>query len=98
VVNERASDDAYRNEEVRNALLVLGPCLAILVPAALNIAQSTVGDHACEEQRVEPWERAIEASDETPVQGKVKVAGVMYLASFAVCTTLVSFAVHCGSL
>jgi hypothetical protein len=96
VINETASDDAYGNEEVRNALLVLGPCLAILVPAALDITQGTVGDHAREEEWVEPREGAVEASDETPVQGEVEVAGVMDLASFAVCAMLVSFAFTAG--
>lgn len=43
-----------------------------------------MADHTCEEERVEPRERAVEASNESPVQGKVQVAGVVDLARLAI--------------
>lgn len=77
---------AYRNEQVGNLSLVLSPSLTVLVPAALDVTQSTVADHARKEQRVEPRERAVKAGNKTPVQGKVQIAGVVDLASLAICT------------
>ena len=76
----------YRNEQVRDLSLILPPCLAILVPATLNIAHRTVGDHAGKEQRIEPRKGAAEPSDETPVKGKVQVTGVVDLACLAICS------------
>lgn len=45
----------------------------------MNITARAVDDHAAEEDRVEPREWAAEAGDETPVQRKIGVAGVVYL-------------------
>lgn len=68
---DKESRKTHRNEQVRDPSFILEPGLPILGPAALDITQSTVADHACEEEGVEPRERAGEASYETPVQGKV---------------------------
>ena len=83
VINNRRK--THRNEQIRHPSLILEPGLPVLGPAALDIPQSTVADHASEENRVEPRERAAEASDQTPVQRKVQVASVVDLASLAVC-------------
>ena len=80
----RSNRDTHRNEQVGNLSLVLGPGLTILVAAALNVTQSTVGDHAGKEERVEPWERAGEASNQPPVQGEEKITGIVNLAGLAV--------------
>lgn len=80
----RAQAETYRNEQIRHLSLVLGPRLAVLVPAALDIAERTVGNHAPEKERIEPRERAVEASDEAPVQRKVEVACVVDLASLSI--------------
>lgn len=74
----------HGNEQVRNLSLILSPSLTVLVPAALDITQRTVTDHARKEQRVEPRERAVKASDKTPVQSKVQIAGIVDLASLAI--------------
>lgn len=75
----------YRNEEVWNASLILGPSLAVLVAAALDVPKSTMRDHARKEDGIEPRERAVETGDKAPVKGKVEVACVVDLASLAVC-------------
>lgn len=79
------SGNTHRNEQVGNLLLILSPGLAVLDTAPLDITQSTMGDHASKENGVEPGEGAGEASDQTPVQGKVQIASVVDLASLAVC-------------
>lgn len=48
----------YRDEEVRDATLILEPSIAILSAAALNVTQSAVGNHEAEEDGVEPREGA----------------------------------------
>lgn len=48
----------YGNEEVRNPSLILEPSLAVLIAAASNVASGTMGNHADEENGVEPGERA----------------------------------------
>lgn len=75
---------AYGDEQIRNLSLVLHPGFAVLVPAALDVTQGTVGDHAREEDGVEPGEWAAEAGNQAPVQGKVKIAGVVDLTSLAI--------------
>jgi hypothetical protein len=53
----------YGNEEVRNLSFVLEPSVAVLGPAAVDIASCTVGDHTAEEDGVEPREGALESGD-----------------------------------
>lgn len=36
-------------------------------------------NHESEEDGIEPWERTIESSDQTPAEGEVKVGGVVDL-------------------
>jgi hypothetical protein len=48
----------YRNKKVRKTPFVLQPRIAILGTAPLNVSRSAVGNHADEEERVEPGERA----------------------------------------
>lgn len=43
-----------------------------------------MANHACEEDRVEPWEGALETGDKTPVQGKVEITSVVDLAGQAI--------------
>lgn len=76
---------AYRNEQIWHQSLVLKPRLAVLVAASLNVTHRAVGNHSGEKDRVEPREGATETGNETPVQGKVKIAGVVDLASLAIC-------------
>jgi hypothetical protein len=42
-------------------------------------------NHDGEEQGIEPREGALEAGNKAPVEGEVKIACVVYLASVAVC-------------
>lgn len=76
----------YGNEQVRHLSLILGPSFTVLVPAALDIAQGAVADHSGKEDRVEPREGALEASDQAPVEGEVQIACVVDLAGLAICT------------
>lgn len=80
------SSDTHRDEQVGNLLLILSPGLAVLDTAPLDITQSTMGNHAGEEDGVEPREGAGEASDQTPIQGEVQIAGVVDLAGLAICS------------
>lgn len=74
----------HRDEQVRHPGLVLAPRVTILCAAALDVACGAVGDHAAEEEGVEPGEGAAEAGDEPPADGEVGVAGVVDLAGEAV--------------
>ena len=74
----------HRNEKVRHTLLVLNPGSTVLLTAAGNVSPGAVGDHAAEEDGVEPGEGALEASDEAPADGEVGVAAIMDLAGEAV--------------
>lgn len=49
---------AYGNEEVRNLSFILEPGLAVLGAAAGNVSVRAVGNHAREEDGVEPGEGA----------------------------------------
>ena len=80
----RGSNKTYRNEQIRNLLLILLPGLAILGSAALDITHSAVGYHAGKEDWIEPWEWAVEAGDSTPHEGEVEIAGVVDLAGVSV--------------
>ena len=51
-------EPTYRNEQVRNPLLVLEPGVAVLAAAPSYVAKATVSDHAAEENWVKPRERA----------------------------------------
>lgn len=53
-----AMELAYRNEEVRDLLLVLEPGLTILGSTPSNVTSGTVSDHSAEEDGIEPGERA----------------------------------------
>lgn len=77
--------NTYGDEQIGNLSLVLRPGFTVLIPAALDVTQGTVGDHAREEDGVEPREWAAEAGNQAPVQGKIKIACVVDLTSFAVC-------------
>lgn len=70
----------YGNEKVRNLSFVLEPSVTVLSSAAVNITSCTVGDHAAEEDGVEPREGALESGDETPRNGEPNVSGVVDLA------------------
>jgi len=52
------SSSTHRNEQVRDASLVLAPGLAVLGTAAGDVAARSVSNHADEEERVEPREGA----------------------------------------
>lgn len=77
-------EGTHWNEEVGHLSLILEPGLAVLGSAPLDITQSTVGDHASEEQRVEPWEGAGEAGDQAPIKGEVEITSIVNLSGFAV--------------
>ena len=77
----------YWNEEPRDQLLVLLPTLSIFYFTPLNIPMRTMENHTTKEQRIEPWKRALKASDSTPSKRKVEVASIMYFARIAVPTT-----------
>jgi hypothetical protein len=53
----------HRHKQPRYAPLIFLPSLAIFGAATLDIADGAVGDHAGEEERVEPGERGVEAGD-----------------------------------
>lgn len=58
-----------------------------------------MADHQAEENRVEPWEWAVEPSDETPSQGEEEIASVVNLAGKSICKSrirLVSPILLCG--
>jgi len=82
--------ETHGNEQVGDLALVLEPGLTVLGATPLDITQSTVGDHAGEEERVEPREGARETSDQAPVQSEVEVASVVNLASLAICNQNIS--------
>ena len=54
--------------------------------AALNVPHGAVHDHGREKQRVEPWERRLEAGDQAPGEREEEVAGVVDFAGAAVWT------------
>lgn len=72
-------------EQIRNLSLILLPRLAVLRLAPLHVPDGAVGDHACEEGRVEPGQGAVEAGDEAPCQCEEEVTGVVDLAGVFVC-------------
>jgi hypothetical protein len=74
----------HRNEQIWHPPLILVPSLAILGPAALDVPGRTVGDHAREEEWVEPWEGGSGAGDKTPGKCEEEVAGVVDLAGVAI--------------
>lgn len=77
--------ETYRNEQVRHPPLVFQPRLSVAFSASLNITHGTMRNHAREEQGIEPRERRAEASDQTPCDGEVEIAGIVDLAGIAVC-------------
>lgn len=82
----------HGNEQVGDLTLIFEPSLAVLGATPLDVTQSTVRDHAGEEQRVEPGEGAGESSDEAPVQGEEEIASVVDLAGLAIYTEEISTA------
>ena len=74
----------YWDKEIRYPPLVLGPRVTVLGPATVYVPPSTVGDHAAEEDGIEPGEGALEACDEAPADGEEGVACVVHLAREAV--------------
>lgn len=70
----------HRNEEVRHAALIFEPSIAILLPAASDVAPRAVRNHAAEEDWVEPGEGTFEASDESPRHREPDIRGVVNLA------------------
>lgn len=85
-VEPNASNQTYRDEEVRHPPFVLLPRLAVFLPAPLDIPSGAMNDHEREEDRIEPREWAVETSDETPAQRKVQVGSVLHLAGVLVPT------------
>lgn len=73
------------DKQIGYGSFVLFPRLAILDLTSLDVSNGSVGDHSCKEKRIEPRERAIEPRYQTPGQGKVQVARVMYLACVSIC-------------
>lgn len=80
----RCDASTYGNEEVGHASLILEPGVAVLEAAAVDITRGAVGNHAQEEDRVEPGEGAVEAGNETPRDGEPSIGGVVNLAGEAV--------------
>lgn len=74
----------YRNEQIRHSSLVLGPGLAVLDAAPLDVTERPVGDHGGEKEWVEPREGAGEAGDQAPVESEVEIASIVDLASLAI--------------
>lgn len=69
----------YWNKQVWHLPLILLPILAIFAFTPLNVPQRSVSNHHSEEQGIEPRKGTLKASDETPCQGKIKVACVVDL-------------------
>lgn len=69
--------DTYGDEEIRDLLLILCPCLSILGTASLDISGSTMGDHGSEEDGIEPREGAGESSNQAPVDSEVEITSVV---------------------
>lgn len=61
----------YGNKKIWHLPLVLLPCLTVLGFALSNVSQCSVTDHDCKKDRVEPWQRTLESSDERPSQRKI---------------------------
>jgi hypothetical protein len=74
----------YRNEQIRHTTRILFPIITVLSLALLDISECTVADHNSEEKRVKPRERAAEAGDKTPRDGKVQITGIVDLAGKSV--------------
>ena len=74
----------YWDEKIRHLPLILLPCLAILLPALLDIPHCAVDNHAAKEDRVKPGERAAETGNETPADSKEEIASVVDLACLSV--------------
>lgn len=72
------------DEQVWDLLLVLCPCLTVNLTTPGDITKRTVNDHTSKEDRVEPGERRIKASDQTPRNSEEEIAGVVDLAGLAV--------------
>lgn len=82
----RADFKTHRNEQIWNLALVFLPSFPILCAAFLDIPNGTVDDHTCEEERVKPRKWRVKASDCSPGQSEEEIAGVMDLASVAICS------------
>ena len=78
--------NSYRDEEVRDLILVLLPCFPIFRPTSLDIAPGSVDNHTGKENGVKPWKWAIKASDEAPSQCKVEITRIVDFPSIAVCS------------
>lgn len=74
----------HGNEQIRHKLLVLGPGLAILESATLDISVCAMYDHTGKEDGVEPWKGTAETGDQAPCQSEVGVTGVVNLAGISV--------------
>lgn len=59
--------ETYGNEQIGHLALVFQPGFAVLGATTLDVTQGAVGDHAGEEERVEPGEGARETGDQAPV-------------------------------
>lgn len=70
----------YRNEQIRRSPLVLLPSSSILLLTPLDIPVRAMHNHKREEYGIEPWERAVESSDQTPAESKVEIGSVVDLA------------------
>ena len=77
---------SYRNEEARDLPFILEPGVPVLDATALDVADCSMDDHCCEEDGVEPRERAVESSDQSPAYSEDKIASIMDLARQAICT------------
>ena len=80
-MNDRRMIEAYRNEQIRRPPLILLPRISILFLTPLDIPVRAMRNHDQEENRIEPREWRIEASNQTPSGSEVDVAGIMDLAS-----------------
>lgn len=56
----------HRNKQVGNPPLILLPRFAVFDFAALDISKSPMRYHGGKKKGIEPRERAVEASDESP--------------------------------
>lgn len=76
----------YRNEKIWHLAFVLLPRFPILGLTLFDISVRPVTDHDGKEDRVKPWQRAVEARDESPHDCEVHVGRVMDLAGVPICT------------
>lgn len=75
----------YRNKKIWHLPFVLLPRLTVFGFTLSDVSQCSMTDHDGKKDRVEPWQRTLESSDERPSQREIQIGRVVYLTSIAIC-------------